>query len=164
MPMLARDNVCLQSSTQDRQLTFHRPPIHKLKQTQTFIVRDCEHRSERRLDSFGKQATLLLRHRRWFTENPRKSVSKTTGRIEAAAVLRFIHRTTKPDLAKRKSHPPRAVISLKCHPVVPFKLPTRRRRIDRQSGQFLVRESSAGRAFDFGAQPLDQLWRPLVRV
>ena len=126
MSMLTRHNVCLQSSAQDRQLAFHRAPIHKLKQAQTFIVRDCEHRSERRLDSFGKQAALFLRHRRWFTENPRESVAKTAGRFEAAAVLRFIYRTTTPDLAERKSHPPRAVISLKRHSVMPFELPPRR--------------------------------------
>src|SRR5262245_22795079 len=91
MSVLARHNVRLQPLSQDRQLAFHRASINELKQTKSFVIRDRKHRLERSLNAFGKQAALLARSRRSFTENSSESVAKTAFRFEAAAISDLIH-------------------------------------------------------------------------
>src|SRR4029077_14108408 len=54
--------------------------------------------------------------------------------------------------------------SLKCHSIMSFELAPGRGWIDRHRGKLFIRQPSAGGAFDFHAQALDQFWRALVRV
>ena len=132
--------------------------------TQSFIVRDREHRSERRFDPLGKQAAPFLRRGRRIAENPRESFAKSARRFESAAVLRFIHAAALAHFAQRQSHPPGAMISLKRHSIMALELSARGRGIDRQRGQLLVGQPSARRALDFRAQSFDQFRRTLVRI
>src|SRR5947208_9108805 len=93
-----------------------------------------------------------------------KRFSITALRFKTAAISRFIHATAFSHLAQSKPHPTRAMISLKSHSVMPFKLPARGGWIDRDRCQFLVRQPTAGRALDLGAQALDQFGRTFVRI
>src|SRR5207248_1381054 len=54
--MLARHDVRLQTLAQSGQFAFERAPIGEFEKAQPLIVRDGQHRAERRLDSFGEHA------------------------------------------------------------------------------------------------------------
>src|SRR5436190_1951937 len=153
--MLARHDIGSQSLPQDRQFTFGRTSVDKLKQTQPFIVRDGDHRTQRRIDSLREHRRPRSSSCGWFTKNPCECFAKTAFRFKTAAVSRSIHATAPAKFAQSKTHPARAMISLKCHSIMPFELPTRRGWIDCHGRQFLVRYASVRRALNFSAQSLD---------
>ena len=162
--MLARHDVRLQSLAQNRQLAFQRAPVGEFEQTQSFVIRDRQHCTERGLDSFGKHAGTRFRRGRRIAEDAGERFAKTAGRFETAAILRFIHATAFAHFAQRESHSPGAMIGLKRHSIMTLELPARRRGIDGERGQFLVGQPPARGAFDFRPQLLDQLRRTLARI
>src|SRR6202030_1738423 len=125
MSMLARHNVCVQSSAQNRQLAFHRPPIGKLEQAQSFVVRHSNHSAKRRLDSFRKHGSTRFCGCRRIAKNSSESFAKTAGRFVTAAVFRFIHSTAPAHFAQRETQSARAMVSLECHSIVSLELPSR---------------------------------------
>src|SRR6266404_114070 len=162
--MLTRHDVGSQSLAQDRQFTFGRASVDKLEQTQPFIVRDSDHRAQRRIDSLHEHRRPRSGSCGWFTKNLCECFAKTAFRFKTAAVSRSIHATAPAKFAQSKTHPARAMISLKCHSIMPFELPTRRGWIDCHGRQFLVRYASVRRALNFSAQSLDQFGRTFVWI
>src|SRR5205823_13931618 len=138
--------------------------IEKLKQSQTFLISDGDHCSQRCIDSLRKNRCARLRVRRGIAKNFRKGFSETALRFKTAAIACLIYAAALPHLAQGETHPARAMISLKRHPVVAFELTSRGRGIDRQPRQFLVSEASARGAFDFDSEAFDQFGRTLIRI
>src|SRR4029434_4672302 len=99
-----------------------------------------------------------------FAKDFRERVAKTALRFKATPVSRLIHAVALPHLAQSNTHPTRAMIRLECHSIMALELSSRGRRIYRKRGQFLVRQASARRAFDFRAQTLDQFRRTRVWI
>src|SRR4030095_9962598 len=159
MPMFPRYDICAQSFPQNRQLAFCCASVDEFEQAQALVVRDCDHWPERRIDSLRKQWCMRLSVCWRFAKNLRERVAKTALRFKAAPVSRLFHTIAFPHLAQGKTHPTRAIVRLERHSIMTLELSPRGSRVDRERGQFLVREAPPRRAFHFRAQALDQFRR-----
>src|SRR5947208_6063474 len=128
--MFTRHDVRFKTAAQNQHLAFHRTAIDEFQKTETFVVRNGEHRAERCFDSFREQASLFFRGSRRITEDARERIAKTARRSESAFALDLVDAIALAHLAQRQTHSPRAMIRLKGHSVVTLELPARRRRID----------------------------------
>ena len=153
--VFAGDDARAKTSAENRQFAFQRPAVGKLKQTQTRIIHDSNHRTQWGFETLDKQTRTHFCYARRLAEDADKCLAKSTGGFEAAVDLCLRNAAAFADFAQGKTHAPGTVVRLESHAIMTLELAPRCRRIDSQSCEFLLSDASPRSPLDLRAQTFD---------